>query len=122
MVNTILANVGTVVCFRSGNPADERLLLPLFSPYVQEGEIANLPTYNFYARISAILSQEPVSGQTIVLEDKGSESIAQQVVVASRANYTKEYQPTLGLLPLETTMAKKRTQTLGAARASKPHD
>ncbi|MCA9302479.1 TraM recognition domain-containing protein, partial [candidate division WWE3 bacterium] len=28
MVNVILANVGTVVCFRTGNPQDERVLLP----------------------------------------------------------------------------------------------
>jgi hypothetical protein len=92
MVNTILANVGTVICFRSGNPADERLMLPLFRPYIEEGEIANLPTYNFYARVSAILSQEPVSGETIVLKDKGSEDIAQSVVAASRRNYTKKYE------------------------------
>ena len=91
MVNTILANVGTVICFRSGNPADERLLLPLFRPYIEEGEIANLPTYNFYARMSAVLSQEPVSGETIVLKDKGSETVARQVIGASRANYSKRY-------------------------------
>ena len=93
MVNTILANVGTVICFRSGNPADERLILPLFRPYIDEGEIANLPTFNFYARMSAVLSQEPVSGGTIVLEDNGSEDIAEQVIAASRANYAKKYEP-----------------------------
>lgn len=47
MVNIILANVGTVICFRTGNPADEKLMLSLFSPYLQEGDIANLPPYNF---------------------------------------------------------------------------
>lgn len=31
MVNVILANVGTVVCFRTDKPQDERMLLPLFS-------------------------------------------------------------------------------------------
>jgi len=50
MVNIILANVGTVICFRTGNPQDERLLLPLFSPYIEAGEISNLSAFNFYAR------------------------------------------------------------------------
>jgi type IV secretory pathway VirB4 component len=44
MVNIILANVGTVICFRSGNPSDEKLVLPLFEPYIEKGEIANLPS------------------------------------------------------------------------------
>ncbi len=93
MVNTILANVGTVVCFRSGNPADEQVILPLFSPYIEQGEIANLPSYNFYARISAVLSQEPVSGETLLLEDSGIKDLAQLVIAASRVNYTTKYVP-----------------------------
>jgi tRNA isopentenyl-2-thiomethyl-A-37 hydroxylase MiaE len=71
MVNVILANVGTVVCFRSGNPADEKLVLPLFEPYIEKGEIANLPSYNFYMRVSAQKSQEPLSGETILVPESG---------------------------------------------------
>ena len=82
MVNVILANVGTVICFRSGNPADEKLLLPLFEPYIEKGEIANLSSYNFYMRIAAQRSQEPLSGETIVLE--GGEQDIQKVIKASR--------------------------------------
>jgi hypothetical protein len=114
MVNTILANVGTVICFRSGNPADERLMLPLFRPYIDEGEIANLPTYNFYARVSAVLSQEPVSGETVVPEDKGSDSIAKQVVAASRTNYAKKYVP-----PAEPTNEATKTKRAKAKNVSK---
>ncbi len=91
MVNIILANVGTVVCFRTGNPADEQYLLPLFSPYIQAGEIASLPTYNFYARLSAVTSQEPTSGETIVIGDTGSEEIADRVKGVSRAEYAIKY-------------------------------
>ncbi len=114
MVNTILANVGTVICFRSGNPADERLMLPLFKPYVEEGEIANLPTYNFYARMSAVLSQEPVSGETIVLEDKGSEAVAKQVIAASRTNYAKKYEPPK---PEEEKQAKLKAEKKSVERS-----
>lgn len=91
MVNIILANVGTIICFRTGNPADERLMLPLFSPQVQEGEIANLPSYNFYIRISAVNTQEPFSGQTILLEEPGSEEIAERAIAASRQQHAKRY-------------------------------
>lgn len=93
MVNIILANVGTLICFRTGNPADEKLLLPLFSPYLQEGDIANLPPYNFYMRASAIKSQEPFSGETLLLEKPGSEEVAEQVIAASREQYAKKYVP-----------------------------
>lgn len=82
MVNIILANVGTVICFRSGNPADEKLILPLFRPYIEEGEIANLSSYNFYMRVAAQKSQEPISGETIVLED--GEQNVEMIIKASR--------------------------------------
>ncbi len=110
MVNTILANVGTVICFRSGNPADEQLILPLFSPYIQEGEIANLATYNFYARISAVLSQEPVSGETLLLEDSGSETVAQSAITASRANYARQYKPTVNVVNAKPITTKQKTK------------
>ena len=90
LVDIILANAGTVVVFRSGSPTDERLVLPLFSPYVEQGEIANLPSFNFYARIAAIHSQEPMSGITVVLDGGGSEETAESVVLSSRKLYTKK--------------------------------
>lgn len=66
MVNIILANVGTVVCFRTGNPVDEKVMLPFFSPYVNQGEIMNLASFNFCMRIAEIHSQEPLSGETVL--------------------------------------------------------
>ena len=68
MVNIILANVGTVIVFRTGSPKDEELLLPLFEPYIEKGEISNLSAYNFYCRIMGVEAQEPMSGETIVLD------------------------------------------------------
>lgn len=66
LVNIILANVGTVVAFRTGSPKDEELLLPLFEPYIERGDISNLSAYNFYCRISGVETQEPMSGETII--------------------------------------------------------
>lgn len=123
MVNIILANVGTVVCFRTGNPADEKLLLPLFSPYLEEGAIANLPPYNFYIRASAIKSQEPFSGETLLLDSPSNEEVANQVIEASRKQYAKEYvppkleeKPTADDIKSSEQIATKETQKITRGR------
>jgi hypothetical protein len=92
-----------VVCFRSGNPADERLLLPMFEPYVEQGEIANLPTYNFYARMAAVLSQEPISGETLLLEGGSSEATAKAVIERSRSNYARAHKAEIKKKPAAQT-------------------
>lgn len=90
MVSIILANVGTVITFRTGNPQDERALLPLFKPYIEESEISNLPAFNFYAKLSAIKPQEPLSGQTLLLDGNGDERIAERVIKLSQENFAKK--------------------------------
>jgi len=90
MVSIILANVGTVISFRSGNPQDERLLLPLFAPYIEPGEMSNLPAFNFYAKLSAIKPQEPLSGQTLLLEDEGSTEVAKRSIRLSQETFAKK--------------------------------
>lgn len=87
----MLANVGTVVCFRSGSPVDEKLLLPLFQPFIDRGDIANLPAYSFYMRIRAVANLEPLSGETLLLESNGSDKIAERVIAASRSQYAITY-------------------------------
>lgn len=93
MVNIILANVGTVLCFRTGNPRDEQMLLPLFSPYIRQGEISNLPAYSFYAKLSAVQPQEPLSGQTLLLENDSNDEIAKTVKTTSRLTYAIKQKP-----------------------------
>jgi hypothetical protein len=112
MVNVILANVGTVITFRSGNPADERLMLPLFSPYIEEGEIANLSAFNFYAKLSAMKAQEPLSGQTVLVRDKGSRDIAEQVIEQSRQNYAVALSEKPGDIPATTATDEEGTDNL----------
>ena len=91
MVENIFDNAGTIISFRTANPADERYLLPLFRPYIKEGEILSLPSFNFYMRIAAVNAQEPFSGETILLEDEGDEEMRKRVITTSRENYAKEY-------------------------------
>jgi len=93
MLNTILDNVGTMVAFRSKSPETEKLLLHQFSPYVEHGEILNLPAYNFYMKIAAIEPQEPLSGETVVLpKNEASEERAEEVARESREQWAVEYE------------------------------
>ena len=118
MVNTILANVGTVISFRSGNPTDEAQILPLFEPYISRGEIASLPSFNFYARLSAVTPQEPVSGETILMYDAGSSEVASRVVDHSRSNYAHKH-----LALTASKMGKNNQamqQVLEAAEGARP--
>ncbi len=92
MVNTILDNVGTIIGFRSKSADTEKLLLHQFSPHIEPGEIGNLPTYNFYIKIAALQPQEPMSGETLLLEDKGSQKVAEAVISNSRKQYATKYE------------------------------
>lgn len=84
LVNVILANVGTVVSFRSANPDDERLMLPQFSPFIEKGDIANLPRYNFYIKISAVNPEESFSGMTMPVEISFNKNRIEKLIQSSR--------------------------------------
>ena len=91
MVDVILANVGTVISFRSGNPSDEKKLLPYFKPYLEEGDITSLPSFNFYIRISAVKIQEAFSGETLVSRLEGSSKRSNLIINISRQNYAIKF-------------------------------
>ncbi|OGE19181.1 hypothetical protein A3J19_01205 [Candidatus Daviesbacteria bacterium RIFCSPLOWO2_02_FULL_41_8] len=92
IVNVILANVTTVVCFRSANPIDEDLMLAQFAPYITKGDISNLPKYNFYIKVSALEPEEPYSGETIYNPLKKDEKKIEKLIEASRKNHAIVYQ------------------------------
>jgi len=91
IVNNILANVTTVVSFRSANPLDEQLMLTQFAPYVEKGDIVNLPRYNFFIKISALESEEPFSGETLYLPVHKDAAKFDRLIQASRSNYATVY-------------------------------
>ncbi len=91
IINQILANVTTIIVFRSGNYIDEELMLNQFAPYLQKGDIMNLPRYHFYIKISALVSEEPFSGVTIynpVVKDQQKMAI---LTAASQKNWAIIY-------------------------------
>lgn len=91
IVNNILANVTTVVSFRSANPLDEQLMLTQLAPYVERGDIVNLPRYNFFIKISALESEEPFSGETLLIPVKKDPETLDKLIQASRKNHAIVY-------------------------------
>lgn len=105
LVQIVLANAGTVVTFRSANPQDEDLLLPQYRPYIDYGEITNLPSFHFYMKMAAIKPEEPFSGVTmpvIITEDRGKR---ERLIQASRDQYAIVYKP----IQKKTELTKKES-------------
>ncbi|HSX35954.1 MAG TPA: DUF87 domain-containing protein [Patescibacteria group bacterium] len=116
----ILSNISTVVCFRTGSHDDEELMLHRFEPFIKEGEISNLPTYNFYIRIQAQESIEPMSGKTIVLPEKeASETVAEAVVETSRTTYAITYVKPVEPKPKKQGQGNKDNKRKGDNRKGK---
>lgn len=91
IVNVILANTGTVICFRTASPIDEQLMLTQFSPYIEASDIVNLPRYKFYMKLSAVEPEEPFSGTTLPVPIQSDTDTLNQIIEASRKNYATEY-------------------------------
>lgn len=91
LVNITLANTGTVICFRTANPEDERMILPQFRPYIEQGEIASLPSYHFYMRLGALNPEEPFSGVTVPVRIEYSQNRVDEVIESSRKLYAKKF-------------------------------
>jgi hypothetical protein len=98
LVNVTLANTGTVICFRTANPEDERVILPQFQPYISQGEIASLPSYHFYMRLGALNPEEPFSGVTAPVHIQFSQNRVDEVVDSSRKLYAKKYTESADIL------------------------
>jgi hypothetical protein len=116
IVNVILANVTTVVCFRSANYIDEELMLNQFAPYIDRGEIANLPKYNFYIKVSALEPEEPFSGETIFTPLKKDTKKIEKLIEASRKNWAKRYEK--GTQTVVTTITENKEKEHSGRRNS----
>ncbi|MCL4354833.1 type IV secretion system DNA-binding domain-containing protein [Patescibacteria group bacterium] len=114
LVNVILANVGTVISFRSANPDDEKLMLPQFYPYIEKGDIANLPRYHFYIKISAVDPEESFSGQTLLLKTTKDDGKIEELIQRSRNKYAIVYKkPEIYKPKIESIVQDTSSQTVG---------
>lgn len=91
LVNVTLANTGTVICFRTANPEDEKLILPQFRPYIEPGEIASLPSYRFYMRLGALNPEEPFSGITVPIVISEKNTLPKKIIEQSRNLFAVKY-------------------------------
>jgi hypothetical protein len=118
MLGTILSNASTVVCFRTGSPMDAQYLLPLFRPYIEEGDLTHLPGYNFYIQTNVIDPQEPTSGQTLLIRGEGSEDAKEAVIQSSRKLYGRKYiepkKPKVSTVPTDKTSEQSKNMGEGA--------
>lgn len=89
LLETIIGNCGTLICFRTTSPKDEIKLLPVFMPEVEKGQMANLPSYSFYMKINAIQPQATFSGEIENFVVKTNIDIQSRVIVNSQQVYGK---------------------------------
>lgn len=116
LLETIIGNCGTLICFRTTSPKDEIKLLPVFMPEVEKGQMANLPSYNFYMKINAIQPQSTFSGEieNFVVETKDDKR--NQVIENSRLIYGKKANQTSQIpskLLLSNRIVKQKETTIG---------
>ncbi len=117
LVNVTLANTGTVICFRTANPEDEKLISPQFRPFIGQGEIASLPSYHFYMRLGALNPEEPFSGETVLTKIRSNKQAVFEIIQSSRKQFAirhVEPKPT-GKKPIGKVVRKRMaSQSIGA--------
>ena len=79
-----------------------------------------LYVFNFYAKLSAIHAQEPLSGHTLLLDSDGSDQAAQAVIEHSRSTFATKYvEPERPPTPKPTKKPKKiKSEPKGKKRKS----
>lgn len=87
IVKVILANMGSVICFKTANPEDEQFMLPLFSPEVAKHEIMNLPLYTFYMKLMVGHAKDAFQAQVEKLEIERDPDLVQEILDSSRKLY-----------------------------------
>jgi len=110
LLETIIGNTGTLICFRTTSPKDEIKLLPVFAPEVEVGQIPNLPSYNFYMKINAIQPQATFSGEIENFVIADTEKIRAEVMTHSQQTYGNERSTIT--LSKETQKEKKTPKTV----------
>lgn len=83
----------------------------MFSPYIEPGEISNLPAYNYYVRLAAVHAQEPLSGQTLLLENEGDEPVRDEIVKHSRKEFVRKREEISGRKSSSRSLSRKAIKT-----------
>ena len=90
LTEALLANVGTLITFRTESPADSDLLAPLFDLFIKKQDLMNIPAYNFYIKSNIIDVTPPVSCITRLLNEQQSQKLSREVAQSSRRKFCKQ--------------------------------
>ncbi len=82
----VLSNSGNIICLQNG-PNDEKVILPFMEPEVEKGQIVNLPKYRFFMKVTTETSEDAFTGETLPLEEKGSDEMARFIITNSRKHH-----------------------------------
>jgi len=91
VINIILANTGTVICFATASIQDAQMMESQFSPLITRNNLTNLPKYHFYIKMSATIPQEPFSGETLPIDVVFDSKKIKRIIDTSRQNYAIEF-------------------------------
>ena len=83
----LLANAGVIISFRTASNVDERVMLPLYTPYIKEGDLSYLPAYTFYMRILGKTPEPPLSVKTVFPIKTNFTDREERLIGISRAKY-----------------------------------
>ncbi len=86
ILKVVAGNAGTLISFRI-SPEDETFMLPHMKPVVDKGDMVNLPPYHFYMKVTGQDSEDAFSGQTVPLDETGSDTVAKAVIANSQKQY-----------------------------------
>lgn len=87
LFNTILSSVGTIISFRTSSPYDESRIIENFNPYVNKGDLLNLPAYVFFIKIAAVTPFDAFTAETILIKDSKN-SYKKEITEHSKKAYT----------------------------------
>lgn len=93
IIRVVLANVGSVICFRTANPEDESFILPILAPEVQKYDISNLPLYRFYMKVAVGEPRAAFMADVNNFTAPGSEETLEAVIRYSRSMYATPARP-----------------------------
>jgi len=86
IIKIVAGNADTFIAMKAG-PDDEKFILPFMEPEVEKGSIVNLPPYKFFMKVTNEDSEDAFSGETALLDIKGSDKVAKEIIEYSRKHY-----------------------------------
>ena len=86
LLQIVAGNADSFIAMKAG-PDDEKFILPFMEPEVEKGSIVNLPPYKFFMKVTNDDSEDAFSGETQLLDIKGSDAVAKEVIEYSRKHY-----------------------------------